>query len=94
MNKDLQNEYGLKIRAANSIARDAKSFHKAGLELAKEQANDLQAYISRKKKRMKKLKKKVKENSRMAAAGRLNDHELSLYRFTVNRNMSCGVWAS
>ena len=78
--KDLQNEYGLKSRAANSIARDAKSRHQAGLELAKEQAKDLQASISRKKKRMKKLKKKVKETSRKAAAGRLNDHELSLYR--------------
>ena len=78
--KDLQNEYGLKSRAANSIARDTKSRHQAGLELAKEQAKDLQASISRKKKRMKKLKKKVKETSRKAAAGRLNDHELSLYR--------------
>ena len=78
--KDLQNEYGLKSRAANSIARDTKSRHQAGLELAKEQAKDLQASISRKKKRMKKLKKKVKENSGKAAAGRLDDHELSVYR--------------
>ncbi len=78
--KDLQNEYGLKSRAANSIARDTKSRHQAGLELANEQAKDLQASISRKKKRRKKLKIKVKENSGKAAAGRLDYHELSVYR--------------
>ena len=78
--KDLQKEYGLKSRTANSIARDAKARHQAGLELAKEQTRNLQASILRKKKRMKKLKKAVEENSRKAAAGQLNDNELLHYR--------------
>ena len=80
LTKDLQNKYGLKSRAANSIARDAKARHQAGLELAKEQARNLQASITGKKKRMKKLRKTVEENSQKAAASRLNDNELSAYR--------------
>ena len=38
LTKDLQYKYGLKSRAANSIARDAKARHQAGLELARVQA--------------------------------------------------------
>ena len=78
--KDLQNEYGLKSRAANSIARDAKARHQAGLELARVQTKNLQASINRKKKRMKKLKKAVNEQSKKAASNKLNDNELSAYR--------------
>ena len=80
LTKDLQYKYGLKSRAANSIARDAKARHQAGLELARVQAKNLRASILRKKKRLKKLRKTVEEKSREGAAGRLGHHELSHYR--------------
>ena len=80
LTKELQNIYGLKSRAANSIARDAKARHQAGLELARVQAKKLQASINHKKKRMKKLKKAVEEQSEKAASNKLDDNELSVYR--------------
>ena len=80
LTKDLQKDYRLKSRAANSIARDAKARHQAGLELARVQTKNLQASINRKKKRMKKLKKAVNEQSKKAASNKLNDSELSAYR--------------
>lgn len=79
LTKELQDQYGLKSRAANSIARDAKARHQARLELARAQAKNLQASILGKKKRLKKLKKKVEEKKREAAAGRLDHNELSCY---------------
>ena len=80
LTKDLQNKYGLKSRTANSIARDAKARHKAGLELARVQAENLRTSIFRKKKRMKKLQKAVDEKCREAAANRLGHDELLHYR--------------
>ena len=41
LTKDLQKDYRLKSRAANSIARDAKARHQAGLELARVQTKNL-----------------------------------------------------
>ncbi|WP_217947114.1 IS200/IS605 family accessory protein TnpB-related protein [Faecalibaculum rodentium] len=80
LTKDLQDEYRLKSRAANSIVRDAKARHQAGLELARAQARDLRASILRKKKRMKRLQKEVEAMSKKAASNRLNDNEPSNYR--------------
>lgn len=79
LTKDLQNEYGLKSRVANSISRDAQTRYKAGLELARAQAGNLRASIIRKKKRMKKLQKAVDEKSKEAAANLLDDRELFYY---------------
>lgn len=78
LTKDLQTEYGLKSRAANSIARDARARHKAGMELARTQVRNLQSSIHRKKARLTKLKKMVEAAGRYA--GTLNDKDLGCYR--------------
>ena len=80
LTKELQNKYGLKSRTANSIARDAKARHQAGLELARAQAETLRVSILRKKKKKAKLKETVEEKSRKAAANLLDERELSRYR--------------
>ena len=78
LTKDLQAEYGLKSRAANSIVRDANARHKAGLALAKTQVKDLQCALRRKKARFTKLKKTVQAASKHA--GTLNEKDLASYR--------------
>lgn len=80
LTKEIQDEYGLKSRTANSIARDARARHKAGLELARTQTEKLRASVECRKKRRKKLQKTVDEKTREAAANRLDPDELLQYR--------------
>ena len=80
LTKEIQDEYGLKSRTANSIARDARARHKAGLELARTQTEKLRASVECKKKRRKKLQKTADEKTREATANRLDPDELLQYR--------------
>lgn len=80
LTKELQNQYGLKSRAANSIVRDSRARHRAGLELTRTQAEDLRVTIGHKKKRKAKLQKAVEEKRRKAAVNELDEKELSEYR--------------
>lgn len=91
LTKELQDQYGLKSRAANSIARDAKARHQARLELARAQAKNLQASILGKKKRLKKLKKKVEEKKEKP---RPEGWITTSFLVTTGRSRRFGVWAS
>lgn len=80
LTKELQAEFGLKSRASNSIVRDAAARHRAGLELARVQAANLNTSISRKKRKLAKLKKTVQEKSKKTAINKLDHSQISLYR--------------
>lgn len=89
LTKELQNQYGLKSRTANSIARDAKTRHQAGLELARAQAETLRVSILRKKKKKAKLKETVEEKAEKQPPICWMKENCPI---TADKSAICGVW--